>query len=328
MDRSLWKDTLAKNQEMWCGFVQELVINPRDEYNKSQQEAALNEAAPAEEVDPLSGFDHPLSLDRKSTWNAYFKDCELQAEIKKDVSRTFPTLHFFREGSHPHLESIERILFIWCKLNPGVSYVQGMNEVLGPLYYLFATSPEYAKNREAVESQAFCCFMNLMSEIMNNFIKTLDRSDVGIVHQIGLLSTLLQEKDPQLWKDLERKKLDLQFFSFRQLTLLLSQEFELPDVLRLWDTLFSDPNRFELLRYCCCAMLMLQRNQLLAGEFADNLKLMQNYPPTDIEDIVSTAIDIASNPEFEPPFTDVDELKATLSAEKTQNGDTGVQDLS
>lgn len=321
---------MKKNEELWCGFVQELVINPREQYNASQKEnghgdieSSGNGDGVAENGASLSATsfdDHPLSLDRKSTWNAYFKDCELQAEIRKDVSRTFPTLHFFREGRAAHLESLERILFIWCKLNPGVSYVQGMNEVLGPLYYLFAISPDNAGARSKAESQAFFCFMNLMSEIMNNFIKTLDGSEFGIVKQIENLSILLQEKDPQLWKDFEKKKLNLQFFAFRQLTLLLSQEFELPDVLRLWDTLFSDTNRFELLRYCCCAMLMLQREYLLRGDFAENLKLMQSYPPSDIEEIISYAIQLANEPEWEPPFSDLDELNAARLAHQQETG--------
>jgi TBC1 domain family member 13 len=46
-----------------------------------------------------------------------------------------------------------------------------------------------------------------------------------------------------------------QFYSFRWITLLLSQEFDLPDVLRLWDALFADEERFSLLYYCCIAML-------------------------------------------------------------------------
>lgn len=32
-----------------------------------------------------------------------------------------------------------RVLFIYAKLNPGIKYVQGMNELLAPLYYVFAT---------------------------------------------------------------------------------------------------------------------------------------------------------------------------------------------
>lgn len=39
-------------------------------------------------------------------------------------------------------------------------------------------------------------------------------------------------------------------------TLLLSQEFVLPDVIRIWDSLFADSNRFDFLLLVCCAMLM------------------------------------------------------------------------
>ena len=37
---------------------------------------------------------------------------------------------------------VARILFIYAKLNPGQGYVQGMNEIIGPLYYVFANDPK------------------------------------------------------------------------------------------------------------------------------------------------------------------------------------------
>lgn len=54
----------------------------------------------------------------------------------------------------------------------------------------------------------------------------------------------------------EEQKIQPQYFTFRWLTLLLSQEFLLPDVIRIWDTLFSDQERFHFLILVCCAMLM------------------------------------------------------------------------
>ena len=36
-----------------------------------------------------------------------------------------------------HADVLSRVLFIYAKLNPGVMYVQGMNEVLATLYYCF-----------------------------------------------------------------------------------------------------------------------------------------------------------------------------------------------
>jgi Rab-GTPase-TBC domain len=35
-----------------------------------------------------------------------------------------------------HWEAIERVLFIYAKLNPAIGYVQGMNELIAPLYYV------------------------------------------------------------------------------------------------------------------------------------------------------------------------------------------------
>lgn len=41
-----------------------------------------------------------------------------------------------------HWEALERILFIYAKLNPGIGYVQGMNEILAPLYYVLANDSD------------------------------------------------------------------------------------------------------------------------------------------------------------------------------------------
>ena len=36
-----------------------------------------------------------------------------------------------------YADVLHRILFIYAKLNPGIKYVQGMNEVLAVIYYCF-----------------------------------------------------------------------------------------------------------------------------------------------------------------------------------------------
>ena len=45
------------------------------------------------------------------------------------------------DGHEAHWEVVERILFVYSKLNSGQSYVQGMNEIIGPIYYTFANDP-------------------------------------------------------------------------------------------------------------------------------------------------------------------------------------------
>jgi hypothetical protein len=54
-----------------------------------------------------------------------------------------------------------------------------MNEVLGPLYYVFAQDLDLSWAEHA-EADTYYCFQNLMSEIKDNFIKTLDQSNCGI----------------------------------------------------------------------------------------------------------------------------------------------------
>ncbi|KAK2975207.1 hypothetical protein RJ640_022099 [Escallonia rubra] len=45
----------------------------------------------------------------------------------------------------------------------------------------------------------------------------------------------------------------------------------------------------ETLLRVCCAMLVLVRRRLLAGDFTSNLKLLQHYPPTNISHLLYVA---------------------------------------
>uniref|UniRef100_A0A3Q3JY39 Rab-GAP TBC domain-containing protein n=1 Tax=Monopterus albus TaxID=43700 RepID=A0A3Q3JY39_MONAL len=93
----------------------------------------------------------------------------------------------------------------------------------------------------------------------------------------------------------EEQNIKPQYFTFRWLTLLLSQEFLLPDVIRIWDTLFSDEDRFHFLILVCCAMLILIRDNLLVGDFTVNMRLLQDYPISDVHTILTKAKELQGN---------------------------------
>lgn len=95
-----------------------------------------------------------------------------------------------------------------------------------------------------------------MGEIRDFFIKTLDESEGGIKAMMNKMTKLLEVKDVEVWQRLRDQELYPQYYGFRWLTLLLSQEFPLPDVVRIWDSVLSDENRFEFLVHICCAMIM------------------------------------------------------------------------
>lgn len=58
--------------------------------------------------------------------------------------------------------------------------------------------------------------------------------------------------------------MDPQFYAFRWVTLLLSQEFSFPDVLRIWDTVLSDPHgRMDCMMRICTAMILNVKPRLM-----------------------------------------------------------------
>jgi len=66
----------------------------------------------------------------------------LTLQVSYTVKKANEDYAVLTSGQEAHWEVVERILFIYAKLNPGQSYVQGMNEIIGPIYYLFATDPD------------------------------------------------------------------------------------------------------------------------------------------------------------------------------------------
>lgn len=195
------------------------------------------------------------------------------------------------DGQEAHWEVVERILFLYAKLNPGLGYVQGMNEIIGPIYYTFAADPN-PDWRKYAEADCFFCFTSLMSEIRDFFLKTLDDSASGIGAMMQRLMQLLKRKDDRLYARLRQLQVEPQYYSFRWIMLLLSQDFPLPDVLRIWDSLFADQQRFTFLIYICYAMLATLRDKLMNGDFPSNIKLLQNFPDTDINDLLARALSV------------------------------------
>jgi len=103
-------------------------------------------------------------------------------------------------------------------------------------------------------------------------------------------SNLLFDKDPTLFSHLNAMQVQPLFYAVRWLMLMLTQDLEMPDIFRVWDTLLSDLARpHPFLLYICVAMVILVREALLAGDFSDCLKLLQRYPPTAIDDILRLA---------------------------------------
>ena len=77
---------------------------------------------------------------------------------------------------------------------------------------------------------------------------------------------------------------------------MLSQEFPLPEVLRIWDSLLADETRSRFLIDVCTAMILLVRQDIMTNEYQENMKLLQYYPTTmDVHVILSKAAGLSAN---------------------------------
>ena len=163
---------------------------------------------------------------------------------------------------------------MYACLNPGVRYVQGMNELLAPIYYVFATceNPEHRQGegglfaREHSEADAFWCFCSLMAHMRDNFCVSLDNSLTGVRGNLQRLELLLQAHDARLHHHLiDTLGLVPQMFALRWVTVLFSQEFHLPDVLTLWDAILSTRDPLDFSLHVCLAMLDLVKAALVVA---------------------------------------------------------------
>ncbi|KAK6122878.1 hypothetical protein DH2020_043404 [Rehmannia glutinosa] len=269
-DRSLWPSELAKKE-----IMRRLEKSSLENYEPDSSKGFLSRSE-------ITHGEHPLSLGKSSIWNQFFQDAEIIEQIDRDVKRTHPDIHFFSgDSTFAKSNQVSPISF---------SYVQGMNEILAPLFYVFKNDPN-EDNAASAEADTFFCFVELLSGFRDNFVQQLDNSVVGIRSTITRLSRLLKEHDEELWRHLEMTtKVNPQFYAFRWITLLLTQEFNFADILLIWDTLLSDPDGpQETLIRICCAMLIIVRKRLLAGDFTSNLKLLQSYPSTNISHLLYVA---------------------------------------
>ncbi|XP_057431953.1 uncharacterized protein LOC130724688 isoform X2 [Lotus japonicus] len=255
-DRALWSSELAKKRSQYKHFKDDLLMNPSEitrrmcsSANYDTDDSKFGSRGMLSRSQVTQG-EHPLSLGKTSIWNQFFQDSDIIEQIDRDVKRTHPDIHFFCGDS------------------------------------------QFAKSNQAfAEADTFFCFVELLSGLRDNFCQQLDNSVVGIRSTITRLSQLLKEHDEELWRHLEvTTKVNPQFYSFRWITLLLTQEFNFHDILHIWDTLLSDPEGpQETLLRICCAMLILVRRRLLAGDFTSNLKLLQSYPSTNISHLLHVA---------------------------------------
>ena len=190
-----------------------------------------------------------------------------------------------------HADVIVRLLFIYSTFFPDISYVQGMNEIIAPIYYIFSFDKTYGveTNIDYIEADTFWTFNSLMNQIKDNFNHEKDNEKMGITTRIKKLKKMLQILDLQLFEHFEKFKVEYYTFAYRWFILFFSQEFLMIDILRLWDYLFAPNDKFLNCYFVSLAVFELKRDELLVSDLSGILSNLKSFKGLNVEDIISLA---------------------------------------
>ncbi|KAK5083172.1 GTPase activating protein [Lithohypha guttulata] len=187
----------------------------------------------------------------------------------EDIPHPDPTSPFYNEhspGTNVHMEQMKDMLLTYLEydtptnvtpsdsavpVNPhpqNLGYVQGMSDLLSPLYAVFQD-----------DALAFWCFTRFMQRMSRNFV----RSQAGMRAQLSTLDQLVQLLDPQLYLHLQKLDSTNFFFFFRMLLVWYKREFEWSDVLRLWESLWTDYLSSQFHLFIAIAILEKHRDVII-----------------------------------------------------------------
>ena len=190
-----------------------------------------------------------------------------------------------------HSDALERILYIYAKNNKDVGYVQGMNSILAPIYYCY--SMDNTCDKENIEADAFWSFSFLMDDIKKIFQQKNDTLKGGIFDKIVLLELMISKIDKDIFNRLIKKnKEDSFYFVIKWLNLFFSQQMIMPDVLRLWDIIFCEEDRYYFVYLFSLAILEYKKKEILKKDYYEIVENLQNIKIANVEEIINLAFNI------------------------------------
>lgn len=210
---------------------------------------------------------------------------ETLRQVLVDVPRTAPEVGLFRDARIR--KSLARLLYIWAMRHPASSYVQGINDLATPLMCVFLSDACDGKDvmdgsimeqvtddmLQQVEADCYWCLTNLLAVIQDHY--TSDQP--GVQRMVMRLEELVTRIDADLTAHLRDTGIEFMQFAFKWMNCLLLREFNLPGVIRLWDTYISEGDGgFEDFHvYVCAAFLCQFSSQLQSMEFDELFGFMQ-----------------------------------------------------
>lgn len=291
LDISEWDSTLAKKREeykIYKKFIKEKLkkeLEKKEYTSKDILEQIIKDVYRTNTQ--FSFFFQPT--DKNKNFN---KEEILNIYNKRknwDFSNIEEVYKYDNFENETHTDVLKRILFTYSSILQDVSYHQGMNEILAPIYYTFSYDKLYLEeNEEDIEADSFWSFYFLLNGIKNNF----EENQEGLFYKSEILSECVKIVDEDIYNKLLEKNIKCEFFCLRWFVVLFGQDFDMGDVIRIWDFVFSCENKNYLLFYVCLAVINLRRNVIINGEMNEILQGFQNLRDLMCDDVIFLAVDI------------------------------------
>ena len=120
------------------------------------------------------------------------KDINLINQINKDLPRTRFDCPFYMNDPKNY-DILRRILFCYAKEHKDVNYIQGMNEIIAIIFYIFSKD-DNPFNKNYIESDSYFTFERLLEQIKDIFMmENIDYSQLYIKEQIEEIKNILKK---------------------------------------------------------------------------------------------------------------------------------------
>ena len=290
-DPEMWEQTLKAKREQYNLYKSFIKIKLQNEFKEKTYKSKEILERIIKDVyrtnAQIEFFFEPTDKTRVNT----DEECVKMLERRKTCTfKSVEEIYYDETENEIHVDVLKRILFIYSIICPDISYHQGMNELLAPIYYIYSYDKEFTEETEEnIEADSFWSFHYLMSKISQSFVSP---NDQGLAIKAFIFEKCLDYVDDEITNSLRRLNIMSEFYCYKWFILLYSQEFEINDLFKLWDLILSQEDKYYYTIYIGMAILIMKKNTIVNGQMYEVMNTLQNFSDINIIDLIKKTREI------------------------------------